>query len=182
MWTGDWWWNVQAKLPKGAVVTLVILSLDKTSLSQFSRDKKAWLVYLTIGNISKDVRHLVSAHATVLIGYLPVSKLKCFQKKSRSVAGYCLFHHSMSLLLCPLVDAGRHGREMICTSGYLHHVHPILAVYIADFPEQCLVACNKESWCLCCLVQSNKCGNLEEWASQSMADMLKTLYHMRKNK
>ncbi|KAI6095825.1 hypothetical protein EDD16DRAFT_1491663 [Pisolithus croceorrhizus] len=182
MWTGDWWWNMQKKLPEGAVVAPVILSSDKTSLSQFSRDKKAWLVYLTIGNISKDVRHQVSAHATLLIGYLPVSKLKCFHKKTWSLAGYRLFHHAMSLLLHPLMDAGCQGREMVCADGYLRSVHPILAAYIADFPEQCLVACNKESRCPCCLVQSNKCGNLEDWASRNMADTLKTLQRMRRNK
>ncbi|KAI6035763.1 hypothetical protein EDC04DRAFT_2868793 [Pisolithus marmoratus] len=160
MWTGNWWWDVQTKLPDGAVVAPVILSLDKATLSQFSGDKKVWPVYLTIGNISKD----------------------CFQKKSQSLAGYCLFHHAMSLLLCPLADAGHHGREMTCANGYIHQVHPILAVYIADFPEQCLVACNKESWCPCCLVQSNKYGDLEECTSHSMADMYKTLQCMKKNK
>ncbi|KAI6011853.1 hypothetical protein BKA83DRAFT_4466641 [Pisolithus microcarpus] len=182
MWTRNWWWDVQSRLPEGAVVTLVILSSDKTTLSQFSGDKKAWPVYLTIRNISKDVRRQVSLHAMVLIGYLPVSKLECFQKKSQSLVGYRLFHHLMSLLLRPLAEAGHHGREMVCANGYLRHVHPILAAYIADFPEQCLVACNKESRCPWCLVQSNKHGNLEEWASRSMADTLKTLYRMRKNK
>ncbi|KAI6016277.1 hypothetical protein BKA83DRAFT_4465384 [Pisolithus microcarpus] len=182
MWTGDWWWNVQKKLPEGAVVAPAILSSDKTTLSQFSGDKKAWPVYLTIGNISKDVRRQVSAHATLLIGYLPVSKLECFHKKSWSLAGYHLFHHAMSLLLHPLVDAGHQGREMICADGYLRRVHPILAAYIADFPEQCLVACNKESRCPHCLVQSNRHGGLEDCACRSMADTLKTLKRMRKNK
>lgn len=88
----------------------------------------------------------------------------------------------MSLLVCPLADAGRHGREMVCADGYIRRVHPILAAYIADFPEQCLVACNKESRCPRCLVQSNKRGDLEECASRSMADTYKTLQHMKKNK
>ena len=98
--------DTQGKLPEGAVVAPVILSSDKTVLSVFSGDKKVWPVYLTIGNISKDIQRRVSAHATILIGYLPVSKLECFHKKTWSVAVYCLFHHAMSLLLCLLVDAG----------------------------------------------------------------------------
>ncbi|KAI6098435.1 hypothetical protein EDD16DRAFT_1697600 [Pisolithus croceorrhizus] len=167
-WTSDWWWDMQKKLPEGAVVAPVILSSDKTTLSQFSGDKKVWPVYLTIGNISKDVRHQVLAHVMLLIGYLPVSKLECFHKKTQSLAGYHLFHHVMSLLLCPLVDAGHHRREMICANRHLHGVHPILTVYIADFPEQCLVACKKESQCPCCLVQSNNHGNLEDWESHSL--------------
>ena len=79
---------MQGKLPKGAVVALVILSSDKTALSMFSGDKKVWPVYLTIGNISKDIRRRVSAHATILISYLPVLKLECFHKKTWSIAGH----------------------------------------------------------------------------------------------
>ncbi|KIK19886.1 hypothetical protein PISMIDRAFT_13369 [Pisolithus microcarpus 441] len=56
MWTVDWWWDVQGKLPVGTTVAPIILLSDKTSLSVFSGNKKAWLVYLTIGNISKDIR------------------------------------------------------------------------------------------------------------------------------
>ena len=151
-------------------------------MSVFSGDKKAWPVYLTIGNISKDVRRRVSAHATILIGYLPVSKLECFQKKSRSAAGHRLFHYAMLLLLRPLANAGRRGKAMVCTDGFVRRVHPILAAYVADFPEQCLVSCNKESRCPRCLVASNNRGDLEECACRSMVDTLKTLRRMRKNK
>ncbi|KIN92671.1 hypothetical protein M404DRAFT_172847, partial [Pisolithus tinctorius Marx 270] len=184
MWTANWWWDtsiVQGKLPASATVAPVILSSDKTSLSMFSGDKKAWPVYLTIGNISKDVRQQVSTHATTLIGYLPISKLECFEKKTRSLAGYRLFHHAMSLLLRPLGDTGHNGKVMICADGCLRRVHPILAAYVADFPEQCLVACSKESRCPLCLVQSNKQGDRGEWACHSMADTLKTLQRKRKN-
>nr|VWO99055.1 Uncharacterized protein [Ganoderma boninense] len=54
MGTGDWWWNVQKRLPKGAAVAAVILASDKTNLSVFRGDKTAWPVYLTIANIDKD--------------------------------------------------------------------------------------------------------------------------------
>lgn len=41
--------------------------------------KEAWPVYLTIGNIPKDVRKRVSSHSSILIGYLPVTHLSIFK-------------------------------------------------------------------------------------------------------
>ena len=88
----------------------------------------------------------------------------------------------MSSLLHSLVDAGHQGKPMVCTDRFMHQVHPTLAAYIADFPKQCLVACNKESCCPCCLVELQDHGELKECAQCSMVDTLRTLQQKQINK
>ncbi|KAI0283817.1 hypothetical protein BC826DRAFT_1093774 [Russula brevipes] len=121
MWTADRWWDLQGKIQPGGVVCPVILSTDKTNLSKFSGDKKAYPP---------------SSHATILIGYLPIPHFNCFSDPQ--VLTYRIFHGCMKQILEPLRDVGRHGVEMVCADTTIRRIFPILAAYIADHPEQCL--------------------------------------------
>ncbi|KAJ7799073.1 hypothetical protein B0H14DRAFT_3886214 [Mycena olivaceomarginata] len=160
MWTGDWWKEIQKRLPPGATLAPLILSSDKTMLSNFRGDK---------------LRLAFSAHATVLIGYLPIPKFACFNKNTRSLAKYRLFHQCMSVILASVVEAGKTGVQMVCADNFVRNVWPILAAYVADYPEQCLVACCKENRCPECKVEHTKRGDHMPCEKR---DELETLYLM----
>ena len=151
--------KLQDNLPDGATIASLILSSDKTQLSVFQGDKSAWPVYLTLGNISKEVRHQPSAHATILLGYLPVAKLECCTEETHSLASYRLFHFCMSKILEPLVKAGKDGVKITCSDGLIRLFYLILAAYVTDYPEQCLVVCCMENRCPRCTVSPNNHGD-----------------------
>ncbi|KAF8157857.1 hypothetical protein B0H34DRAFT_656376, partial [Crassisporium funariophilum] len=157
--TANWSWETQKKMPSRATVVPVILSSDKKNLTTFSGDKQAYPVYLGIGTTAHEIRRQPSAHAMLLIGYIPVSKLECFLAKRRSVEGFQLFHECMRVILKPLVEAGKSGIMMNCADGFVRMAYPIVAAYVADYPEQCLIATCKESACPTCTVSPKQRGD-----------------------
>jgi len=144
----------------GATIIPLIVSTDKTQLTQF-RDKVAYPIYLTIGNIPKDIRRKPSCHAQVLLGYIPTSKLQGITIKAscrRMLAN--LFHTCMDHVLAPIASYGETGLPMMSSDGVWRRCHPILAIYVADYPEQALVTCTYNGRCPKCLVA---CGQLGEY-------------------
>lgn len=146
----------QEILSENVTIASVIIVSDETQLMQFRGDKSMWPVYLTIGNIAKATWCKPSHHATVLLGYLPSVKLTCFTNvQVQHKAGWSMFHHCLDLMLCPLVETGLEGIDMICADSFVRRIHPILAAYVCDYPEQVTVAGVKKFWCPKCQVSAD---------------------------
>lgn len=165
----------QKSLPAGATIVPVILASDKTQLSTFSGDKQAWPVYLTIGNIEKSVRRQPSARANILLGYIPVTKLENIPKERRQVEIWQLFHDCVKIMLAPLAKAGKEGINIVCADGNIRHIFPILAAYVADYPEQCLISCCQENSCPTCIVGPKERGESMPSPLRDSANTLKLL-------
>src|SRR6266702_3054052 len=143
----------------GATIVPVLISTDKTQLTLF-RNKSAYPIYMTIGNIPKEIRRKTSSRAYVLLGYLPTTKLELEKNKARRKRLTAnLYHACMRRILEPLVSAGENGIFMSTAEGLVHRNHPILASFIGDYPEQVLTTCSLSGDCPTCGTLHNDLGD-----------------------
>ncbi|THH32704.1 hypothetical protein EUX98_g1491 [Antrodiella citrinella] len=162
MHTGRWWWATQEAVERntpGATIVPIIISSDKTQLTLF-RNKSAYPVYMTIGNIPKDIRRKPSRQAQILLAYLPTTRLQSIPNdasRRRTLAN--LFHAAMGQILQPLEKAGREGVQMTSGSGEVRRCHPIYAIFVGDYPEQVLVTCVKYGDCPVCPTPRDELGS-----------------------
>ncbi|KAJ7604990.1 hypothetical protein FB45DRAFT_1149638 [Roridomyces roridus] len=162
MHTGKWWWATQVEVEKahpGATIVPIIISSDKTQLTVFG-NKSAYPVYMTIGNIPKEIRRKPSRRAYVLLAYLPTSRMKHIQNKSsrrRILAN--VFHACLKFLTAPLKALGETGMPMASGDGVVRRCHPIFATYVGDYPEQVLVTCTKTGECPTCIAANPELGD-----------------------
>ncbi|THU93816.1 hypothetical protein K435DRAFT_820124 [Dendrothele bispora CBS 962.96] len=166
-----------------ATIAPVIIATDKTALTNFSGGKSAYPVYLTLGNILKAMRKKVNQRACVLLGYLPVDKVNkgTDTDTELKLRNYQLFHDSMRIILEPLIAAGLEGVNMVGGDGIIRKVHPILAAYVADYPEQCLVTLSKYGTCPKCQIKAYNLGDRspgppknQDWTVSKISEARKT--------
>ncbi|KAG2741893.1 hypothetical protein P692DRAFT_20750106, partial [Suillus brevipes Sb2] len=161
MCTGEWWWATQEVLEQskpGATIIPIIISSDKTQITLF-RNKTAYPVYLTIGNLPKCIRRKPSRRGQILLAYLPTTRLtQIANKASRRRTLANLFHACMSRIVEPLKLAGMDGIVMMSGDSIMRRCHPIFAAFIGDYPEQCLVTGTMNGDCPICTCPRNELG------------------------
>jgi len=64
--------DVKSTLRVGDTLVPLIFMSDGTHILNFSGDKKEWPVYMTIGNLSSELRQMPSTHSVVMIALLPI--------------------------------------------------------------------------------------------------------------
>ncbi len=152
------------KRREGATIIPVIISSDKTQLTLF-RNKTAYPVYLTIGNIPKEIRWKPSRHAQILLAYLPTTHLQHITSPtSRRRALANLFHACMHRVLTPLKEAGINGVKMSSSDRNVYRTHSIFATFVGDYPEHILATCFKSGDCPTCAINKTELrrGEVEE--------------------
>lgn len=66
---------------------------------------------------------------------------------------------------------------MICSDGVIRRIFPILAAFVGDHPEQCLVVSCKENRCPICIVPPNSRGEYSRFPLRSQLHTEQVLYN-----
>ncbi|KAL6297966.1 hypothetical protein BKA93DRAFT_820601 [Sparassis latifolia] len=153
--SGDWAWKTSRKFDliaqdpntHGAAFVPVILGSDKITVSVATGQTEYYLLYGSIGGVHNNVRR-AHRNAVTLLGFLAIPKTDkefsedaMFRKFHRQ-----LFHSSLSRILQPLKPGMTTPEIMLCADGHYRHVVYGLGPYIADYPEQVLLACIVSGW------------------------------------
>jgi hypothetical protein len=105
--TANAWWDLQGKYPPGATIIPIQLNSDKTMLSLFRGDRAVHALYMTIFNLSRQVRRQTSRPSSVLLALLPILPKKRSKRyadeaiKDEDSALYTrmVFHRAMDVVL-----------------------------------------------------------------------------------
>lgn len=136
----------------------------------------AYPLYLTIGNLPKDIRRKPSRRGQILLAYLPTTKLEHIDSTaSRRRAVSNLYHACVGKVTQPLETAGVNGVEMALGNGDAHRCHPLLACFISDYPEQLLGTCCKNGTCPKCTVPPDHLGDCEAYPLRDLKKALAAL-------
>src|SRR5205807_3128849 len=125
----------------------------------FSGDKKAWLVYMKIGNIISRTRNSPFKMSILLLALLPVlprftGEPACMDEAQRQMNADSLkavFDH----IFIPLQQIVRGGTVIDSLDGKRHLYFPILSTWIADHTEHVTLHGISNKSCPKCEVMSN---------------------------
>jgi hypothetical protein len=144
----------------------IILGSDKTTVSIGTGHSEYYPLYLSIGNLHNNVRR---AHrgGVALIAFLAIAKSKFYLASSADhsdVNGIAadrqhsnsaqfrnfrrqLFHDSLARILSTLGPGMVMPEVVRCADGHFRRAIYGLGPYIADYPEQVLIASIVQNWC-----------------------------------
>ena len=177
IYTADWWWETQNVIPEGGTVVPLLFGSDKTHLTNFSGDKAAWPLYMTLGNIKKEIRRQSSKRAWVLVALLPIPP-----KHPESGEIHMTWHTAVNKVLEPVkdVDLNGSGYFLDCADGKVRQCYPIVAAWNGDHMEYVVIVPMISGFCPVCEIPKNAMGH--ESGTTLRTDRLSTNEYPRRDK
>ncbi|KAF8337791.1 hypothetical protein F5887DRAFT_1063026 [Amanita rubescens] len=184
--SGNWAWkqcNILSEDPEchGAMFIPIILGSDKTTVSVATGQHDYYPIYISNGNVHNHIRGQHNG-AVSLLGFLPVPKGTREDQKSQAFRTFRrkLLHSAIAEIFKGLKSAMEKPEVIKCADGKYRRAIYGFGPYIADYPEQCIVACNVQGWCPICLAHRDnldgegkellRSQKLNDWCRQGLSN------------
>ncbi|KAJ6531551.1 hypothetical protein B0H10DRAFT_2171470 [Mycena sp. CBHHK59/15] len=135
----------------GSTFVPIILGSDKTTVSGATGQNEYYPLYMSNGLVHNGVRR-AHRNAVTLIGFLAIPKTDRENQDSTEFRTFRrnLFHGSLRYILQSLKPGMTVPEVTLFADGHCRRVIYGLGPYIADYPEQVLLACVVQGWCPRC--------------------------------
>ncbi|KAG6824706.1 hypothetical protein H0H92_006093, partial [Tricholoma furcatifolium] len=132
----------------GATFCPVILGSDKTTVSVATGQTEYYPLYASNGLIQNNVRR-AHRNGLTLIAFLAIPKAERAHKNSDEFRKFRrnIFHASLYYIFVTMQPFMSEPDLVRFGDGYFRRVIYGLGPYIADYPEQVLLACIVQGWC-----------------------------------
>ncbi|KAF8324638.1 hypothetical protein F5887DRAFT_1063400 [Amanita rubescens] len=135
----------------GSMFVPVILGSDKTTVSVATGQNEYYPLYISIGNVQNSVRR-AHKNAVSLLAFLAIPKTDRKHTNDDHWRQFRrqLFHSSIQAICESLRPTMLEPCVTKCPDGHFRRVIYGLGPYIADYPEQCILASIVGDWCPRC--------------------------------
>ncbi|KAJ6607747.1 hypothetical protein B0H10DRAFT_1956000 [Mycena sp. CBHHK59/15] len=154
--SGNWAWRqadiiVEDPATHGSTFVPIILGSDKTTVSVATGQNEYYPLYMSNGLVHNGVRR-AHRNAVTLIGFLAIPKTDRENQDSTEFRTFRrnLFHGSLAHILQSLKPGMTVPEVTLFADGHYRRAIYGLGPYIADYPEQVLLACVVQGWCAKC--------------------------------
>ncbi|KAF8801821.1 hypothetical protein BYT27DRAFT_7309117 [Phlegmacium glaucopus] len=176
--SGDWAWRQADELAKdpenhGATFCPIILGSDKTTVSVATGQNEYYPLYMSNGLVHNNVRR-AHRNALTLIAFLAIPKTDKQHADSVEFRTFRrnLFHGSLNKILQTLRPGMETPEVLRYGDGYYRRTIYGLGPYIADYPEQVLLACVVQGWCPRCDAPWNNLDHAAGRRSHRLTEVL----------
>ncbi|KAG2152975.1 uncharacterized protein EDB93DRAFT_1248888 [Suillus bovinus] len=139
--TGDHAWKLQEDLPNDVTLLGVVLSLDKTKVSNLAGNHYAYLLLIILANIDPNVCAKGFLQAYIPLTLLPVAKFIHKVKCMHSVLADQLLHQYIDIVIKSLKQTAHLGIMMSDSVRFSRYCFMPLVAYIVNTPEELVIAC-----------------------------------------
>ncbi|KAF8523700.1 hypothetical protein BU17DRAFT_85525 [Hysterangium stoloniferum] len=155
--SGEAWNELQRKFPN-LTINPFIMTTDSTHLTQLTGDKKVKPLLISSAHIRQNVRAKPSKWAFLPLAFIPEGKFSHLEFQNPTQASLLpgilsrhLYHMCMREVMKPVIPFTVTPIEMVDSEGYIRKEILAPLFYIADTPEQALVAGLAPNNCIPCL-------------------------------